>query len=355
MRGQRGHSLPGDVRHFYSEHRRLVVIGLATPCALVVASGAFALACWFHIDRVSITFPGTPPDGSTYLLVGSDSRAFVHSATDRATFGTPSDSPGQHADVILLVRITGRGHVTILPIPRDLMTILPDGAPLRITMSLLDGPQTLVDTVCHSLGVGVNHLVLIHMDGLRSLVNDVGGISIHVATPERDTVTGLSIAHSGWNHLSGMQAVAYVRSRHLELFENGAWRLASTADDERSGRASQVLSQLGSRLDISPTTPLSSAKRLWELSGAITVDGGTSPFALSQLAQVLKQLNSATHDELPVTLHPGSVPLADIDPGGGAVLARFDGGTSPNCSLRVPISSPGPATTSGSIYSGRSQ
>ena len=294
---------------------------------------------------MSITFPGSPAGGTTYLLVGSDSRAFVRSASDRATFGTSAESPGQHADVILLLRVRDSGQVEVMPIPRDLLIILPDGSPTRITLSLLDGPQYLVNTVCHSLGIGINHLVLIHMDGLRSLVNDVGGVNIHVTTPERDTVTGLAITHSGWNRLNGVQALAYVRSRHLQYFESDAWHLASTAEDERSGRASQVLSQLGARLDLSPSAPIESAKRLWELSGAVTIDGGASPFALAHLADALGQLHTATQVELPVTLHPGYVPMADLDSGGPAALARFAGGSTPGCSLRVPIGSSGPFTS----------
>jgi LCP family protein required for cell wall assembly len=325
---------------------------LVVPVLVVVASGAFALACWVHLDRVPITFPGSPPGGTTYLLVGSDSRAFVATSTDRATFGPSGASPGQHADVIVLVRISTGGHVAVMPVPRDLLVQLPDGAPTRITMSLTSGPQSVVGTLCHSLGIGVNHLVLIHMNGLRSLVDDVGGITLRVATPERDTVTGLSISRTGLNHLDGAQALAYVRSRHLEYFEGGTWRPASTAQDERSGRAAQVLSLLGAHLDLGPSSPLTSAKRLWELSGALTVDGGASPLALTALATALGQLHTATQVTLPVTLHPGYVPVADLDPGGATTATQFDGGATPGCTVRSPISTSSPATVAGPIAPG---
>jgi LCP family protein required for cell wall assembly len=276
-------------------------------------------------------------------LVGSDSRTFVQSAADRATFGVPADSEGQHADVILLLRIENGGHEEVLPVPRDLFTLLPDGAPTRITMSLQSGPQTVVDTLCDSLGVGVNHLVLIHMNGLRSLVDDVGGITVHAATPERDTVTGLSIAHAGSAHLDGVQALAYARSRHLEYLEHGVWLPASTASDERSGRDAQVLSLLGARLHISPTAPLASARTLWELSGAVTVDGGTSPRALAQLAGALGHMQTAAHLVLPVTFNPGYVPVDDLAPGGPEVLARFNGGRTPHCSIRTGLNPTAPS------------
>jgi len=322
------------------------------PVLVVVASGAFAVACWVHLDRVPITFPGSPPGGTTYLLVGSDSRAFVQTGSDQATFGTSGASPGQHADVIVLLRVSSAGHVAVMPIPRDLLVQLPDGAPTRITMSLMSGPQSVVGTLCQSLGIGVNHLVLIHMNGLRSLVDDVGGITLRVPAPERDMVTGLSIGHSGVNHLDGAQALAYVRSRHLEYFEGGSWRPASTAQDERSGRAAQVLSLLGARLDLGAASPLTSARRLWELSGALTVDGGASPFALTALATALGQLHTATQVTLPVTLHPGYVPVADLDPGGATTGIQFDGGPTPGCTVRSPITTSSPATIAGPIAPG---
>jgi LCP family protein required for cell wall assembly len=325
---------------------------LAVPALVIVATGAFAVACWMHITRVPITFPGSPPGGTTYVLVGSDSRAFVQNSSDRATFGTPTDAPGQHADAVLLVRISDGGHVAVMPIPRDLLVQLPDGAPTRLTMSLLQGPQAVVGTLCHSLGVGVNHLVLVHMNGLRNLVDDVGGVSIRVPTPERDTVTGLSITRPGWNHLDGAQALAYVRSRHLQYLVDGSWQPAATAQDERSGRAAQVLSLVGARLDLGPGAPLTSARRLWELSGAITVDRGASPLALNELAGALGQLHAAAQVTLPVTLRSGYVPVADLDPGGAAALNRFNGGSTPGCSLRSSISSSSPATAAGPTVPG---
>lgn len=228
------------------------------------------------------------------------------------------------------------------------MVELPDGAPTRITMSLQDGYQTVVDTVCHSLGIGVSHLVLIHMDGLRSLVNDEGGINVQAPVPERDTVTGLVINHPGLNNLNGSQALAYARSRHLEYLENGVWIPAPTAADERSGRDAAVLAQVGAEMGLTPLSPIASVQRLWDLSGVVTTDTGANPLVLSDIAHALEHLNSATHVVLPITLHPGAVPTADLNPGGPALLEQF-GGTTPNCSIRMPLSSPPPATTPGSV------
>ena len=73
----------------------------------------------------------------------------------------------------------------------------------------------------------------------------------------------------------------------------------SLPDADRDDPAGTRL--LGAHLDLGPSSPLTSAKRLWELSGALTVDGGASPLALTALATALGQLHTATQVTLPVT------------------------------------------------------
>jgi LCP family protein required for cell wall assembly len=321
---------------FCSRHR--VAVALAALLALLVmASGIFAIACWFRIQRVSVDFPGSAPGGTTYLLVGNDSRSFVQSASDRMLFGSQAIFPGQHANVVILVRIRANGAPEVLSVPRDLLVRLPDGAPARLTQSFDLGAQTLVGTVCHSLGIGVSHLVVLQMNGLRSLVDDVGGITVTIPTPERDLVSGLSLPHAGRVYLNGGEALAYVRARHLQLLKDGRWVSASTALDERSGRAREVLALIGAKLAIGPTNPFGSAGLIWDLSGLITVDSGMSPFDMDQIGNALKQLQGLPTEQLPVLLHGGSVPTAELEAGGTGELKQFGSGSGGTCSANLPI------------------
>jgi len=228
--------------------------------------------------------------------------------------------------------------VRVLSIPRDLMVQLPDGAPSRITMALSQSPQTLVDTVCQSLGVGVDHLVLIHMDGLQQLVDDVGGVTVPVTGPERDAVTDFRATVSGPDHLDGAQALAYVRSRHLQVLQGDTWVDESPAVDDRSERAEAVLSQIGTRLDVSAGSPVSSVRDLWDLTGSLTVDSGANPLDLRSLAGALGHLSSAPQVPLPVTFvnGPGSIPQASLDRPARSVLAAFGSAPSSSCRLHVP-------------------
>jgi LCP family protein required for cell wall assembly len=302
---------------------------------LILAAVGFGLSVWTRIDRVTVRFPGSPPGGTTYLLLGSDSRSFVRSGGDQSLFGPATATAGERADIVLLVRATTGGGTRVLAIPRDLVTQLPNGVPLRMTQTLLYGPQAVVDTLCQSLGLGVDHLVIVHFDGLRRLVDAAGGVTVNAPAPERDLVSRLDIAHAGPNHLDGQQALAYVRSRHMEWLSPYAWIPVAPSAAARSDRARDVLAQLGSRLRLSARSPIGSAEKLWAMSGAITVDAHASPFLLRDLAHHLGALGSATATDLPVSFRDGAVPTAYLQRGAAQALTQFQGGTQPGCSLRA--------------------
>jgi LCP family protein required for cell wall assembly len=316
--------------------RRIAAVIGAALTVVVVASVVFGSVAWRRIDRVHVDFPGSPPGGKTFLLIGSDARSFVKSDRDRSLFGTPPATEGERADIILLVRTLPSGGTRVLGIPRDLVTVLPNGVPIRMTQTLLRGPQTVVDTLCQSLGIGVDHLAIIHFDGLRRVVDAAGGITVNAPAPERDLITRLDIPHAGVNHLDGQQALAYVRSRHMEWLSPYAWIPFPPTASARSDRAREVLSQLGGRLALSPASPFSSAEKLWALTGALSVDGKAGPFVLRDLARRLGAIGASSNDtELPVTFRSGVIPTATLQAGAGAALTRFQGGTTPRCSLRT--------------------
>ena len=304
--------------------------------AVVLFCAAFGAVLWRRVDRVAISFPGSAPGGTTYLLVGDDSRAFVHTAAQRTTFNTAAEAPGDHADVVILVRMTSGGQLRVLSIPRDLVVQLPDGAPSRLTMALTQSPQTLVDTLCHSMGVGVDHLVLIHMNGLEQLVDDVGGLTVQAPGPERDAVTTFRTSRAGPVHLDGADALAYVRSRHLQVLHGTTWVAVPPSVDDRSGRAEAVLSQVGARLDLSPAAPVSTVRNLWDLTGTLTVDSGVSPIGLRSLAHALGHLSTATQAQLPVMFLDGTIPQVTLDASARPALAPFAAAPHANCSMRLP-------------------
>jgi LCP family protein required for cell wall assembly len=285
---------------------------------------------WRRIERVHVDMPGSPAGGTTYLLVGSDSREFAQSAIDRSNFGTERQVPGERADIVALVRVR-HGRRTVLTIPRDLVVLTRTGAAMRLANTLQRGTQVLVDSLCGSLGLGVDRVAVLHFDGLRRLVDEVGGVGVQTPTRARDVVTGLEL-RAGRNRLDGVQALAYVRSRHLEYLRAGQWVEDAPDANARSERARTVLAQLGARLDVSPLHPLRSLRAAWRASGALTLDDDASPLDVRRFAHALADLDGARQIRLPVRFHPDEIPTAELTGGASRALKAFDGGKNPDCS-----------------------
>jgi len=315
-----------------------VIVVAAVIVVVLVAVAGVGTMVWLRIDRRSVHLSGSGT-GTTYLLVGSDSRAFVHSATDRAHFGAATRVRGERADIVLLVRKVG-DRVTMLNVPRDLIVLTANDAPARYALTLGGGLQSLADVTCHSLGVGVDHVAVVHFDGLRDSIDAVGGIDLTFPTPLRDRVTGLSIPTAGRRHLDGEQALALVRSRTTEREVDGRWERVPPTASERGGHATQVLAALGARAGLSVFSPWSSIRKLFAFSGAITVDDGMGPFQLRSFAHLLGRLDPARAIRLPVRSTPGDVPTAAATPASSRVLRRFGGEAKP-CVTRIPVQAPG--------------
>jgi LCP family protein required for cell wall assembly len=290
-----------------------------------------------RVQRIDVRLAAPSSEGQTFLLIGDDSRRFVP-ANQRTQIGTPQQSPGDHADVILLVRVLSDGQVNFLSIPRDLLVALPDGAPVRITLTLGLGPQGPIDSLCRTLGIGVNHLLLIHFDGLERVVNAVGGVTVDVPAPLRDPMAQLDIGHGGPNHLDGQEALAFVRARHVQEFVHGRWVDQPGTSDGRSDHAMQLLAALAQQVRRSSGSLVTTVKQAWTVAGAVEVDRHTGDASLLRLLQALRTAR-ASRLELAVVSRSGDVPIANLGPGAANVIAEFNQGVTPGCTFRpIPLS-----------------
>lgn len=192
--------------------RRLAVSGATAVVALVAATGGLVgYLNWKtgQIRRVDVGAALAPKAtaGAPYnvLLVGTDH------GTD-PSLGPRQDVVGVRADAIILVRIDEAADaVKFLPIPRDLW--VGPNEKLGDTFSR-GGPEAIVQAVTATLHVPVTHYVGMDMDGLRDLVDAVGGVRVSTAQPLADTSSGFTLS-PGCTTLDGRQTVALSRSRHM--------------------------------------------------------------------------------------------------------------------------------------------
>ncbi|MCC7076747.1 MAG: LCP family protein [Acidimicrobiia bacterium] len=251
--------------------RRVVAALLLVP---VVAIGAGLLYGWFQWNRIpreeSLGELPAPGDVETILLVGSDTRADL--ADGDARFGAVE---GQRADsIVLLVLPPGHQKATMLSIPRDLRVDIPGRGVGKINGAFNGGAPMMVAAVQAATGLSVNHYVEVNFDGFRELSSAVGGVEICVDVPVRDQYSLLDL-EAGCHVLTGDSALAWVRARHLERFENGAWRSDPTGDFGRMQRQQEFLQKLLGKMG-SPSSVLHLPAIASAAQAAFRIDPGFS-------------------------------------------------------------------------------
>src|SRR5256884_6739531 len=163
--------------------------------------------------------PSAPPGAPfTVLLLGSD-----------------DDSKFQ-ADAVLtqsmiLVRVDPAAkHVTMLSIPRDLWVPMSVGGSAKIDAAYsYGGAPTAIATVERDFNVHVDQYVWVGLRGLVKLIDYIGGVDATTSKPVLDDFYPADLESSnthslkrvavlpGPQHLDGLHALEYVRSRHADI------------------------------------------------------------------------------------------------------------------------------------------
>ena len=199
--------------------------------------------------------------GGNYLLIGSDSRAFVNSPSEAQHFGSAQQEGGQRSDTIMVAHIDDKtGTALLVSFPRDLWVSIPGIGHAKINAAFNAGPQRLIQTIESNFDVPISHYLQIDFAGFRKMVNALGSIPIYFPAPARDIKSGLAINQAGCQNLTGDQALAYVRSRYYESLVNGQWKTDPTSDLGRIQRQQYFLRTLAQQ------TLHAAASRPWKAS-----------------------------------------------------------------------------------------
>jgi LCP family protein required for cell wall assembly len=227
-------------------HRLITAFVLAVVLTTVLIVGAYAEAARkvSKVARVPID-TSVLQSGGNYLLIGSDSRAFVNGAQDAQHFGSAQQQTGQRSDTIMVAHIDDRnGTALLVSFPRDLWVAIPGIGHAKINAAFNAGPQRLIETIENDFDIPISHYLEVDFAGFRKMVNAIGTIPIYFPAPARDTKSGLSVNKAGCQHLDGDQALAYVRSRYYESLVNGQWKSDPTSDLGRIQRQQYFLRTL---------------------------------------------------------------------------------------------------------------
>jgi LCP family protein required for cell wall assembly len=214
---------------------RILLLALLLWLVFLVTVPLWALS---RIEKVDAEPAGERPDntlGSTYLLVGSDSREGL-SPKERKKLSTGNAS-GERTDTILLLHEPAFGGETLLiSIPRDSLVDIPGYGTEKVNAAFaFGGPKLLVETVENETGLYVDNYVEIGFGGFVNLVDAVGGVEICPKEPIEDPKAGLDIP-KGCQEADGTTALGYARSREY-----------ATGDIERGQAQREVIGKVAAK------------------------------------------------------------------------------------------------------------
>src|SRR5688500_13662941 len=199
---------PSRPRHLPRRATRFLRVALVALSLVLAAISTDAALLTGRLERLDVV--PRAGDGTTWVLVGLDSRAHLPAGAHRTAFGSTQDVPGSRADIVVVVHISDAGSTTAFSVPRDVVV---DGG--RLALTWLDGPQATLDGLC-GLGIPSDHLVTVDLGGFAAIVDAAGGLDVDVPRPVRDPAAGLELRVAGARHVDGATALAMVRSRHPE-------------------------------------------------------------------------------------------------------------------------------------------
>ncbi|MGW5473548.1 LCP family protein [Streptomyces chartreusis] len=290
-----------------SRRRRVArLLALVLTVLLLAGGGTYAWAD-YELDRsVDLATGGSRPPlgkGTTYLIVGSDSRDGLSEGAKRDLHA--GGGGGGRTDSMMLLH-TGTRGTTMVSLPRDSWVNLPSyldpgtgqrHRPARNKLNAaysLGGAPLLVRTVEFNTGLRVDHYAEIGFGGFVGVVDAVGGVDMCVDRNIKDEKSGLDLT-KGCHTLDGGQALAFVRQRHQE----------AQGDLGRSRNQQKFLAALAHKA-AAPGTALNPF-RSYPLLGAaldtLVVDKDMQPRTLVSLFQAMRSVSSGDGRQLnvPVT------------------------------------------------------
>jgi LCP family protein required for cell wall assembly len=267
------------------------------------------LYAWSRINKVDAMPSGNRPadtPGTTYLLVGSDSREGL-SAEEKKKLGTGS-AAGQRTDTIMLLHVPDSGPTALISLPRDSYVSIPGHGKNKINAAYsFGGAKLLIQTVEGATGLRVDQYVEIGFGGFASIIDSVGGVEMCLPKAMKDQKAHINLP-KGCQNLNGTNALGYVRARYSDPL----------GDLGRVQRQREMIGAVAKKA-VSVSTFVNPV-RYFSLStasaDALTVDNGMGPVDLIKFAQGMRAVAGGGDG---VTL---TVPISDTNlstPHGSAV------------------------------------
>jgi LCP family protein required for cell wall assembly len=309
-------------------------------CALVMGAAVFRINSYIddridEIPRVQLDVVPASSSATNFLIIGSDTRSFVQSEADAEAFTddeVTADGPAR-SDTMMVLHADGDASY-VVSFPRDLMVNVPGLGQQKINAAFNQGPNLVIKTLAQDFNVPINHYLEVNFKSFEDIVNAVGSVPVWIPQQMRDTVSGLKpFAYGpGCYALDGATALAYVRSRSPEFYENGRWVDGTgRADLDRIERQQDFIKRLG-RVAVRTTTddPAIAPGIADNLIPNLTADQSFDRESFNELVRAFMGLSEGNDagpifETLPWEARNGGSYLVEKQPEADAVLAVLRG------------------------------
>jgi polyisoprenyl-teichoic acid--peptidoglycan teichoic acid transferase len=227
--------------------RLIILVGITLAIACLSASAfvgyqAARLGGFERTEELAGLVETVLGEPQNWLIVGSDRR-------------DDGSVAGNRTDTIMVVRIDPKANtIDVLSLHRDLWVRIAgtDGETGRINSAYgdNDSPDRLIQTIKLNFDIAINHYVEVDFQTFQDVVSAVDGVPIYFDRPMRDQKSALHVLGDeapGCVILDGERALQFVRSREMQVYEDGRWHQDGMADHSRVSRQQFFLRRMFSR------------------------------------------------------------------------------------------------------------
>ena len=189
---------------------------------VIIAGVTFAGFTFYKLNQLGATINDGAEERQPSKLRREDVNVDDKDPISIALFGIDSDETreglGERSDSIMILSVNPNTNKTVMvSIPRDTRAeIVGNDSVEKINHAYAyGGPQMAKDSIENLMNVPIDHYVSINMDGLKDLIDIVGGVT--VVSNSTFEVKGNSYVEGLPYDMYGEEALAFIRSR----YENG--------------------------------------------------------------------------------------------------------------------------------------
>lgn len=195
--------------------RRIVVVAVALVVVIAVAIGVGAATFLGSLDSKIGLKNSDAKTALTAAKAGEPWYALLSADLGAASATAEVEGP----DALLLARVDGSSRaVTLISLPANLQVMLSDGKAHPLREAALQGDAALISAVASFAGVSISHYAKTDDDGIKGLVDALGGIEIDVKQEVDDPTAGDTYLSAGVQTLDGNASLTYLRAKN---FKNG--------------------------------------------------------------------------------------------------------------------------------------